>query len=237
MLGADPGTGEEVWLKIGRFGPYVQRGTGAEAKRSSLPPATAPAEIDLELALKLLALPREVGADPETGKPVTAGINRYGPFVQLEGRYVRLEPDDDVFSIGMNRALALLAESPKGRRTAAAAGPLRELGPHPADEQPITLHAGRFGPYVKHGKLNASLPKRLTPETLTVEQAVQLLAERAEKVAQGGGRAKPGARAKTAKASAKATTARKPVAKAPRTGAGKPAVKSASAKTPARKRS
>ena len=231
MLGTDPGSGEEVWLKIGRFGPYVQRGTGGEAKRSSLPPATAPAEVDLDLGLKLLSLPREVGTDPETGKPVTAGINRYGPFIQLEGKYVRLEPDDDVFTIGMNRALALLAEPAKGRRAAAAAGPLREVGPHPADGQPITLHAGRFGPYVKHGKLNASLPKRLAPETLTLEQAVQLLAERAEKVAQGGGRpargkpaaaaAKPPA-AKAAKPADKAPAARKPAAAKSRRGSSAP---------------
>ncbi|MFO1075068.1 MAG: type I DNA topoisomerase [Geminicoccaceae bacterium] len=212
LLGNDPGTAEEVWLKIGRFGPYVQRGSGAEAKRSSLPPGTGPAEVDLELALKLLALPREIGTDPESSKPVIAGINRYGPFIQLDGRYVRLEQGDDVFSLGMNRALALLAEPPKGRRAAAAAGPLREVGQHPADQQPITLHSGRFGPYVKHGKLNASLPKRLAPETLTVEDAVKLLAERAAKVAEGGGRPKPAARGKAAaKPAAKAA---KPAAKA-----------------------
>ena len=85
--------------------------------------------------------------------------------------FISREQGDDVFSLGMNRALALLAEPPKGRRAAAAAGPLREVGQHPADQQPITLHSGRFGPYVKHGKLNASLPKRLAPETLTVEDA------------------------------------------------------------------
>ena len=209
LLGGDPATGEEVRLKVGRFGPYVQRGSGAEAKRGSLPPGVGPAEVDLELALKLLALPRAVGTDPGTGKPVTAGINRYGPFVQLEGRYARLEPGDDVFAIGMNRALALLAEPPKARRAAANAGPLREMGAHPADQQPITLHAGRFGPYVKHGALNASLPRRLAPETLTLDQAVQILAERAEKVAQdGGGKAKPAARGRGAAKPVKAPPAK-----------------------------
>lgn len=227
LLGADPGSGAEVWLKVGRFGPYVQRGSGSEAKRSSLPPATGPAEVDFDLALKLLSLPREIGTDPETKKPILAGINRYGPFVQLEGRYVRLEPDDDVFSIGMNRALALLAEPPKGRRAVAAtAGPLREIGLHPADQQPITLHAGRFGPYVKHGKLNASLPKRLAPETLSLEQAVQLLTERAEKAAQGG------ERPKSARGKAPAAKAAKPSAATARRGASK-----APAKAAARKRS
>jgi DNA topoisomerase-1 len=198
LLGTDPGTGEEVWLKIGRFGPYVQLGSGKEAKRSSLPPGTGPEQVGLELAVNLLSLPRQVGADPETRQPILAGINRFGPYIQRDKTYVRLEPGDDVFTIGMNRALALLAEPPKGRRAAAAAGPLREVGPHPEDQEPITVHAGRFGPYVKHGKLNASLPKGVTPETLAVEQAVQLLVQRAEKVAQGGG--KPPARGGRGKA-------------------------------------
>jgi DNA topoisomerase-1 len=245
LLGTEPASGEEIWLKSGRFGPYVQQGSGKEAKRSSLPAGVGPEQADLELALKLLSLPREVGRDPETGQPILAGINRFGPYIQREKTYVRLEADDDVFTIGMNRALALLAEPPKGRRAAAAAGPLRELGPHPEDQEPITVHAGRFGPYVKHGKLNASLPKGVTPETLTVEQAVQLLIQRAEKVAQGGGKPARGGKAKAAvrkvpaKASAEAkaeAAPRKP--SAARRTAEKPApAKPAAPKAPARKRS
>src|SRR3954470_16657631 len=129
LLGVDPAVAEEVWLKVGRFGPYVQRGTGSEAKRSSLPPGMAPDELDLAIALRLLELPREVGRDPESKQPVMAGINRYGPFVQLEKKFVRLEPGDDVLTVGMNRALALLNEPAKGRRVAAPTGALRGIWP------------------------------------------------------------------------------------------------------------
>ena len=221
MLGVDPANAEEVWLKIGRFGPYVQRGSGAEAKRSSLPPNVTPDALDLETALRLLELPREVGKDPESGQPVMAGINRYGPFVQLEKKFVRLEPGDDVLTVGMNRAIALLREPPKGRRAAAPAAPLRDLGGHPRDNEPVQVLPGRFGPYVKHGKVNASLPKTLAPETITLDQAVQLLADREARMAEGGGRPARGARAKPAAkpaakkpAAAKAAPARKAAPKA-----------------------
>ena len=214
LLGVDPDLAEEVWLKIGRFGPYLQRGTGAEAKRGSLPPSVTPDSVDLETALQLLALPREVGLDPETQKPIMAGINRYGPYVQLEKKFVRLEPGDDVLTVGMNRAVALLNEPAKGRRATAPATPLRELGNHPADDQPIQLLPGRFGPYVKHGKLNASLPRGASPETLTLDQAVQLLADRAAK---GGGKPARAGRGKTAAAAKKAAPA-KPAKKAPAAG-------------------
>ncbi len=223
LLGVDPANAEEVWLKIGRFGPYVQRGTGAEAKRGSLPPGTLPDDLDLATALKLLELPREVGRDPETRQPIMAGINRYGPFVQLEKKYVRLEPGDDVLTIGMNRAIALLNEPPKGRRAAAPAAPLRELGRHPKDNEPVQLLPGRFGPYVKHGKLNASLPKAATPDTFTLEQAVQLLADREAKLAEGGGRP---ARSARGKAPAGGKKAAKPAARKP-AAAKKPAPKAA----------
>ncbi len=204
LLGVDPANAEEVWLKIGRFGPYVQRGSGAEVKRSSLPPGVLPDDVDLAMALKLLELPREVGRDPETGQPVMAGINRYGPFVQLDKKFVRLEPGDDVLTVGMNRALTLLNEPPKGRRAAAPAAAMKELGRHPKDGEPIQLLPGRFGPYVKHGKVNASLPKAMTPDSLTLEQAVQLLADREAKLAEGGGR--PGRPARGKPAAAKKTT-------------------------------
>ena len=223
LLGVDPANAEEVWLKIGRFGPYVQRGTGAEAKRGSLPPGTLPDDLDLATALKLLELPREVGRDPETRQPIMAGINRYGPFVQLEKKYVRLEPGDDVLTIGMNRAIALLNEPPKGRRAAAPAAPLRELGRHPKDNEPVQLLPGRFGPYVKHGKLNASLPKAATPDTFTLEQAVQLLADREAKLAAGGGRP---VRSTRGKAPAGGKQAAKPAARKP-AAAKKPAPKAA----------
>jgi DNA topoisomerase-1 len=241
LLGVDRANDEEVWLKSGRFGPYVQRGSGAEAKRCSLPPGTPPEAVDLDTALQLLALPREVGIDPDSGKPVTAGINRYGPFVQLDGRFKRLDPDDDVLAVGMNRALALLAEPEKGRRQAQATGPLKEMGDHPRDGGSIRLYAGRFGPYVKHGAVNASLPKSLPPEELTLERAVELLDARA---ARGGAPAKAGrgrkapaakaAPAKPAKAEKKSPKAAKGARSAPaKEKASKPATKRRKASTPA----
>jgi DNA topoisomerase-1 len=186
-LGTDPLTGEEVWVKDGRFGPYVQRGTGEAARRCSLPRRWRPEELELEQALALLALPRELGRDPTSGEPVLAGIGRYGPYVQRGRRFVNLPDDEDVLEIGMNRAIDLLAgrEERPGR---AAAGPLRELGAHPEDGAPVTLHAGRFGTYVKHGKLNATLPRGREAETLTLEEAVALLAAKAARGSDGSGR-------------------------------------------------
>lgn len=195
-LGKDPVTEEEITLRSGRFGPYVQRGDGKEAKRSSLPKSWSPADIDFEKALSLLSLPREVGAHPETGKMISAGLGRYGPFVLHDGTYANLESIEDVLSIGLNRAVTVLAEkkaNPGGRgRTAAAA--LKELGEHP-DGGAITVRDGRFGPYVNWGKVNATLPKGKDPQDVSVEEALVLIAERA---------AKDGGKTKTKKAPAKA---------------------------------
>jgi DNA topoisomerase I len=195
LIGVDPTTREEVVLKRGPYGPYVQRGQGETIRRSSLPPGLDPAELDLETALALLALPREIGRHPETGAPIEAGINRYGPYIKHD-RFVRLGPEDDVLTIGMNRAMALLVEA--GSRQRAAPKQLRELGAHPKDGKPVTLHQGRFGPYVRHGKENASLRKAHDPDQLTLEQAVQLLAERAAK-----GKTAKAAKAKPARGSKK----------------------------------
>ena len=178
IIGVDPVTSEEVILKHGPYGPYVQRGAGDDLKRSSLAPNMTPADLTIEQALALLALPREIGKHPESGKPIEAGINRYGPYIKHD-RFVRLGADDDVLSIGMNRAIALIAEA--GSKGRPAQKVLRELGEHPDDKKPVTLHEGRFGPYVKHGKINASLPKGESPESLTMESAVALLAAKASK--------------------------------------------------------
>jgi DNA topoisomerase I len=214
LIGVDPATHEEVILKQGPYGPYVQRGAGDSLKRSSLPPGLEPADLDLETALALLALPREVGRHPETGAPIEAGINRYGPYIKHD-RFVRLGPDDDVLTIGMNRAMALLAEA--GGRQRAAPKQLREIGNHPKDGKPITLHQGRFGPYVRHGRDNASLRKGHDPEQLSLEQAVELLAERAAK---GKSKGKSAAKAESKPAAAKAKG--KPVAKPAAKSRGKP---------------
>ncbi len=190
-IGIDPSNSEEVLLKHGPYGPYVQRGTDDALKRSSLAPNMTPAELTLEQALSLLALPREVGKHPESGKPIEAGINRYGPYIKHD-RFVRLGADDDVLTIGMNRAITLIAEA--GTKARPAQKVLREMGEHPEDQKPVTLHEGRFGPYVKHGKINASLPKGENHESLTMEAAVALLTAKAAK-----GGAKKGAKKTTAK--------------------------------------
>ncbi|MEZ5862383.1 MAG: topoisomerase C-terminal repeat-containing protein, partial [Geminicoccaceae bacterium] len=219
LLGVDPLTEEEVWLKNGRFGFYLQSGSGDALRRSSLPPNLTPTEIDLQTALALLALPRIVGTHPETGAEITAGINRYGPFVQHQGKFVRLEADDDVLSLGMNRALTLIAEGGSRGRQRAAAAPLRELGAHPDTGEKVVILDGRFGPYVKHGKTNASLPQGRPVEELTMDEAVALLAAREAKGgSKGKGRTtsrKAPAKAKPAKATAvkKKPAARKPAAR------------------------
>lgn len=209
VLGQDPYTSEEITLRSGRFGPYIQRGEGKEAKRSSLPKGWSPATIDHEKALALLALPRDVGKHPESGKMISAGLGRYGPFVLHDGAYANLESIEDVFSIGLNRAVSVIAEKQsrgRGGRNSAAA--LKELGEHPDGGGKIVVRDGRYGPYVNFGKINATLPKGKDPLTVTVEEAVTLIAE---KEAKGGGK-KP---ARTKAAPAKKPAAKKPAAKKP----------------------
>ena len=212
-LGVDPQTGETVYLKAGRFGPYVQLGEGDKPKRSSLPKGWSAAAMDLEKALRLLRLPREVGVHPEDGQPILAGLGRYGPFVQHNGTYANLSGADEVFEVGLNRAVALLAEKRAGgagRRGEAAA--LKELGPHPADGQPVRVLSGRYGPYIKHGSTNANVPRGSDPQALTLEQAVALIAEREAK---GGGTKKKPARAARAKAAGEGAEAKITGKKAP----------------------
>ncbi len=183
VLGNDPYTAEEITLRSGRFGPYVQRGDGKEAKRSSLPQGWAIDSIDHERALALLNLPRDVGAHPETGKMISAGLGRYGPFLLHDGAYANLESIEDVFTVGINRAVALIAEKQsKGRGARASATPaaLKELGEHP-DGGAITVRDGRYGAYVNHGKVNATLPKGKNPASVTLDEALALLAERSGK--------------------------------------------------------
>ena len=228
-LGHDPETGRPVWLRIGRFGPYVELAPDpadatAKPKRGSLPKGWLPAAMDLEKALRLLNLPRTVGAHPEDGKPILAGIGRYGPYVQHGSVYANLENAEEVFDVGLNRAVTLLAEKlagGKGRRSGPSA--LKELGPHPKTGEPVRVLSGRFGPYVNAGKVNANVPKGTAPESLTLEQGVALLAERAAK----GGKAKPTRTAK-AKTAAKTAPAKKATAKK------KPAAKKAPAKRAAK---
>ena len=235
-LGLNPETGRAVWLKNGRFGPYVEEpaavDSGDKPKRSSLPKGWTPAAIDLEKALRLLSLPREVGLHPDDGKKITAGLGRFGPFVLHEGTYANLENPEDVFDIGLNRAVAVLADKRAGggRPQRGQAAALADLGVHPEDGKPVKVLSGRFGPYIKHGDTNANVPKGSDPAAMTLAEAVVLLAER---VAKGGGK-KP-----VKKAAAKKAPAKAPAKTKPADGAApvkKAAVKKAPAKTAAAKK-
>ncbi len=212
VLGRDPETDEEISLRTGRFGPYVQRGEGKECKRSSLPKGWAPDTIDYEKALQLIALPRTVGKHPESGKEIKAGLGRYGPFVLHEGMYANLESIEDVFTIGLNHAVTVIAEKiAKGGARRGAATALKDLGEHPELGGPIAVMDGRYGPYVKHGKVNATLPKGKEPQEVTLEEAVELIAIRAAK---GGKKPRKKAAPKKKKAAAKKKApAKKPAAK------------------------
>ena len=213
MLGVEPESGEEVWLKTGRFGPYVQLGEAIEEnpkpKRSSLPKSWAPNVLDLDRALQLLSLPRHVGQHPEDGADIETNLGRYGPYVRWNKVYANLPDEEEIFTIGMNRAVEVLAAklAKRGGRGAAVA-PLKELGEHPEHGGPVNVMEGRYGPYVKWDKINATIPKGTEPEAVTLEMAVELIAERAAKTK------KPAAKkAAPKKTAAKKTTAKKPAAK------------------------
>ncbi|MCF6111234.1 MAG: type I DNA topoisomerase [Mesorhizobium sp.] len=216
VLGKDPYTAEEITLRSGRFGPYVQRGDGKEAKRSSLPKGWTVDSIDHEKALALLSLPRDVGKHPESGKMISAGLGRYGPFVLHDGTYANLDNIEDVFSIGLNRAVSVIAEKqlkgPGGRNGGTAAA-LKELGEHPAGGGRIVVRDGKYGPYVNFGKVNATLPKGKDPQSVTIEDAVTLIAEKEAKGGNGGRKPFRKAAAPAKKPAAKKPAAQKMAAK------------------------
>ncbi|HLA20887.1 MAG TPA: type I DNA topoisomerase [Pseudolabrys sp.] len=203
VLGTDPVTQQEVTLRGGRFGPYLQLGeeikvpkpkkgekkdpdapTPVKPKRASLPKGVAPEDIDLDKALALLSLPRQVGISPEDGEPILAGVGRFGPYVKHGKVYASLEDGDDVLTIGLNRAVTLIAEKianpKKGRRFGADPG--RALGEHPDKGGTIVVKNGRYGPYVSHNGVNATLTGDKTPDTVTLDEAVVLLDARAAAV-------------------------------------------------------
>ena len=173
-LGIDPESGLVVSLRTGRFGPYVQLGEEKKPKRASIPKEWTPDEIDLERALKLLSLPRELESPhPVTGKPIVAAIGRFGPYLLHDGVYANLDSVEEVLSVGMNRAVDLLAESEKNKQQRFKASEiLKTLGEHP-DGGKIELRSGRYGPYVKHNKINAPIPKGTEPDSITLEQAIE----------------------------------------------------------------
>ncbi len=213
LLGHD--NGDPISLRTGRFGPYVQRGEATKEApkppRASLPKGWEVDSIDLEKALMLLSLPRPIGPHPEDGELIEAGIGRYGPFVKHGRKYANLPEVEEVFTIGMNRAVEVLAAKP-ARGRAAAAAPLRELGEHP-DGGTLNVMKGRYGPYVKWDKVNATLPKEMTPEEITLDQAIELVNAKASA---GGKKKKAAARKPAAKkpAATKAKTTKAPAKKA-----------------------
>jgi DNA topoisomerase-1 len=199
LLGIDPDTGKEVTLP----------------KRTSVPKGFVASEIDLATALALLALPRDIGPHPDDGEIVQTGIGRYGPYVKHGATYASLPEPRDVLTIGLNHAVTLIAEKGKGTRRGSAS-PIREIGRHPEDDKPISVYAGRYGPYVKHGKVNATIPKERDPAELTLDEAVALISARATR----SGRKTAAAR-KTATKSPVQKAARKPARNAAATKKGK----------------
>ncbi|UUX50923.1 type I DNA topoisomerase [Nisaea acidiphila] len=207
ILGQDPATGLDVSLRKGPYGTYVQLGEKTDdnpkPKRASLTKGMNPAEVTLETALSLLALPREVGPDPESGEIILAGIGRYGPYLKIGSTYISIPAGDDVLTIGINRAVDLIANNPKKKN------PAKALGDY--EGKPITVGAGRFGPYVKHQKIYATIPKSMVPEEVTLEQAIELIKAKAEKT---GAKKAPAKKTPAKKATAKKSAAKKkPAAK------------------------
>ena len=228
LLGTDLESGLEVTLRDGRFGPYLQLGEGEKPKRSSLPKGLKPADVDLEAALALLSLPRAVAKHPATGEPILAGIGRYGPYVQHGKTYANLADDDDVLTIGANRAIDLVVAKEEGRgagRRGGGAPSGTVLGEHP-DGGPVTVRDGRFGPYVNAGKVNATLPKGTDPTTLTLEEALRMIAAKAELTGLSPSKKKAPVRKAAAKPKATAKPAAKAAAK-PKAGAAVRAKKTA----------
>jgi DNA topoisomerase-1 len=171
--------GDGILLKSGRFGPYVERGE----KRASIPKDIPLEDVTAEVAERLLSLPREIGAHPESGKPITASIGRYGPYLAHDGKYAKLGSTAEVFETGMNAAVAKLADAANGggRQRGAAREPIAVLGKHPGSGGEVKVMEGRYGPYVTDGTTNATLPKGTDPKSLNLEEAVRLIDERAAK--------------------------------------------------------
>ena len=232
-IGLFPDSEDMITLRTGRFGPYVQRGEGEKPKRSGLPKGTDKSDVDLELAVKLLNLPREVGLHPEDGKKITSNFGRFGPYVYHDGIYASLPSPEDVFEIGLTHAVTLIAEKKAkgpGRR---GAQQIKDLGAA-LDGKPIKVLKGKFGPYVSDGETNATLPEGTEPDSVTMEQALALIAERAAK---GGKKKKPAkaAKAKAEKPPAAKKTETKEKAAPKKKAAAKTTKKKAAKKAPAKK--
>ncbi len=217
ILGIDPDSSLEVHLKGGRFGPYVQLGdedkeNDIKPKRGSIPKGWNPNDVDLKKALMLLTLPRIIGAHPEDGENIDAAIGRFGPYVKHGKIYANLPNVEEVWEIGLNRAVTLIEEkrANPGRGRGQAATPVRDLGKHPDTDEPVGVFEGRYGPYVKHMKTNATLPNTMEVERITLDEAVELIAVRDAK---GPKKKKKATKKKAKKKKAKKKTTKKKAAK------------------------
>ena len=209
ILGQHPETGENILRKTGRFGPYVEMGEGKEAKRASIPKDLD--DFGLDWAVKLLDLPRIIGAHPDTGLEIEANIGRYGPYLRHDGKYGKLTNTREVFEVGMNRAVDILAQAANRGGAGAARGkaePIATLGAHPVSGGEIKVMPGRYGPYVTDGTTNATIPRDTKPEDVTLEAAIQLIDARAAK-------APPAKKGKKKAAPKKAAARKAPAKKAP----------------------
>ena len=178
VVGIDEASGMTVYARVGPYGPYVQLGEaedGTKPKRASLPKGTEPETVALDHALRLLSLPRTVGTDPDTGEEVVAALGRYGPFVRRGKKFASLASEDEMFTVSIDQAVVLLNQK-KGGRTV-----LKELGAHPKTGSDVQILSGRYGPYVTDGTANASLPRGLEPDDLTMEEAVSMIADAAKR--------------------------------------------------------
>ncbi len=226
IMGQHPETGEDIHRKTGRFGPYVQMGEDKEVKRASIPKDLD--DFDLDWAVKLLDLPRIVGAHPDTGLEIEANIGRYGPYLRHDGKYGKLTNTREVFEVGMNRAVDLLAQAAnRGGATRTASEPIATLGAHPVSGGEIKVMPGRYGPYVTDGTTNATIPRDDKPEDVTIEQAIELIDAR---IAKGPAKGKAKKKAAPKKAAPKTAAAKKA---APKKAAPK---KAAPKKAPAKKK-
>ena len=174
--------GDGIMLKTGRFGPYVERGDGKDARRASIPKDVPVEDVTQEVAERLLSLPREIGPHPETGKPITASIGRYGPYLAHDGKYAKLNSTAEVFETGMNAAVAKLADAASGggRQRNASREPIAILGKHPNGKD-VKVMAGRYGPYVSDGTTHATLSKGKDPKEVTLDEAISLIDDKAAK--------------------------------------------------------
>ncbi|MGZ8257791.1 MAG: topoisomerase C-terminal repeat-containing protein, partial [Methylotenera sp.] len=242
VIGTDEQTGKEIMLMNGPYGPYLQLGLAVEGdkkkpKRVSVPKEISLADMNLETANMLLSLPRDLGLHPVTNKKIVANIGRFGPYVNHDGKFKSIPKSESVFTIDLDGAVALLAQASTGP------APICSLGSHPTEDGQIEVYAGRYGPYVQHGKIRATLPKSVEPEALTLEEALELLSAKAAKETPAKKTAvkkasvkKPAAVKKPS--TAKATTAKASAAKtsAAKTGTAKTTSKKVSAKKPASKK-